>query len=106
MLNVSGLAKVTKVYKKTTANGFQITDLVLEFDTSVCIDKATKQYRIDTIKAFIIGSHAHLPSLNEGSFGTDINLIDAQLRVNTWIDKETGKPKSTPEILINKWELL
>jgi Mg2+/Co2+ transporter CorC len=101
MLNVTGTATVVNVFQKTTANGYRITDLLLKFNTNVAIDKATKQYRKDTIAAFIIGEHGHLP--NKGS---EINITQSSLRVSTWTDKNDGSLKSKPEIMINQWEIL
>lgn len=101
MLNVTGECTVKSVYKKTTANGFKMTDLVLEFPTSVCIDKAKKIYRTDTVRAFVFG-HENLPDL-----WSKINLVDAQMRVNTWMAPNAEgieKLQSMPELLLNKWE--
>jgi hypothetical protein len=101
MLNVTGEAFVTKRFKKTTNNGHQICDLQLRFNTSVVIDKASKEYRQDTVAAFIIGEHQDLPNTYQR-----IKIIESQLRVNEWVDKNTNLLRSKPEILISKWEIL
>lgn len=99
MLKVLGECYVTKSFTKQTANNFKITDLYLKFETSMCLDKASKVYRSDEIRAFIIGEHVDMPRFN-----SVIEITDSELRVNQWTDKETGKPRSAPEILIKDWK--
>jgi hypothetical protein len=102
MLKITGPAYVKNRFTKKTKSGHTITDLVLTFATSVCIDKEKKLYRQDTVKAFIIGDkHPNLPIATQS-----ILITEATLRVNTWEDAETKKPRSSPEILINKWDLV
>lgn len=105
MLKITGEARVLASYKKTTANGHNITDLVLRFPTSVCIDKANKLYRHDEVRGFIL-SHDNVPSPNSDKLLTRINIIDSELRVNTWSDKISGKARSTPELFIKQWEVI
>lgn len=105
MLNITGEAHVLSIFKKATTTGIPVADIMLQFTTST-IDKVTFQYRKDKIKATAYGERTNLPSVNSGKLGTRINIIEAEIRVNTWVCKTTGESRSAPELILHKWEKL